>query len=307
MKIRMSARTAVVLSFAIGGSAAYATESGVPTTAYGVYDFGAGFLPPPTPNGTIAGRSAFYKTTLQKDGHGKDTGNDFSVSVLSFSMAYLRMTDATILGANYGFGAVVPFFKMNGDLKVNAGGQTVFETKSDIFRQADIGILPIMLQWHVAPNIGINAQLQIQAPTGDYDKDRFLNPGVNHWTVSPILNGTWISEHGLEVSSSFQLDFNTRNHDTDYKSGVEYRHEFAVGQHINDWTVGLGGYYYRQLSDDNALNLENGNRSRVIAVGPAISYFKPGNIPVWFHVYKEFDAENRAQGYTAAIRLSHSF
>ncbi|MCD5996427.1 transporter [Pseudomonas sp. CDFA 602] len=307
MNIRTSARAAVVLSFTLWGSTSQAIESGVPTTAYGVYDFGAGFLPPPTPNGTIAGRSAFYKTTLQKDGRGKDTGNDISVSVLSFSLAYLRMTDATFLGANYGFGAVAPFFKMNGDLKVNAGGQTVFETHSDLFRQADLQLLPVMLQWHVAPNAGINAQLQIQAPTGDYDKNRFMNSGVNHWTFSPILNGTWISEHGLEVSSSFQLDFNTRNPDTDYKSGVEYRHEFAIGQHASDWTVGLGGYYYHQISDDNAASLENGNRAKVLAVGPAISYFKPGNLPVWFHIYKEFDAENRSQGYTAAVRLAHSF
>ncbi|MNJ31179.1 hypothetical protein D3C77_258050 [compost metagenome] len=307
MTLRYSVRMAVALAISVWGTSSQATENGVPTTAYGVFDFSAGFLPPPTPHGTVAGRSAFYKATKQKDGDGNDTGNDVSVSVLSFSLVYLRMTEISLLGANYGFGAVAPFFKMDGDLKVKAGGQTVLSTESDLFRQADIQIIPIMLQWNVAPNIGVNAQFQIQAPTGDYDKNRFLNPGVNHWTFSPALNATWISQSGLEVSSSFQVDVNTRNNDTDYKSGVEYRHEFAVGQHVNDWTVGVGGYYYRQFSDDESPNLLEGNRSRVMALGPAVSYFKPGSIPVWFHIYKEFDAENRAEGYKAAIRFAYSF
>lgn len=29
--------------------------------------------------------------------------------------------------------------------------------------------------------------------------------------------------------------------------------------------------------------------------------------PVWLHVYKELDARNRAEGYTTALRISHSF
>ena len=43
--------------------------------------------------------------------------------------------------------------------------------------------------------------------------------------------------------------------------------------------------------------LEAGNRARVLAVGPAVSYFKPGVPPIWLHVYKEFDARNRAEGH----------
>jgi len=80
-----------------------------------------------------------------------------------------------------------------------------------------------------------------------------------------------------------------------------------VGQHIGPWTLGLGGYYYRQFSDDDAPGLQTGNRARVLAVGPAVSYFKPGLPPVWLHAYKETDARNRAEGYTVALRISQSF
>lgn len=284
-----------------------ATEGGSPTTAFGVYDFGAGFTPPPTPNGTVGLRTNFYRATTVKNSRGRDNGTDFDISVLSLGLAYLRMTQTELFGARYGFGMVAPFFKMEADLKVKVNGNTVFADSTDLFRQADLQIIPLILQWQPSRNLGVNFWFQIQAPTGDYDKNRLVNPGLNHWAFSPILNLSYITDSGFEVSSSFQTDFNTRNHDTDYKNGVEYRHEFAVGQHFGPWTAGIGGYYYRQLSDDDAPNLSRGNRARTLAVGPALSFFQPGLPPVWIHAYKEFDSRNRAEGYAVAVRFSHSF
>ena len=196
---------------------------------------------------------------------------------------------------------------MDADLTVKANGVPVFSDSADLFRQGDLQVIPLILQWQPSRNLGVNFWFQVQAPTGDYDKRRLVNPSTNYWTVSPMLNLSYISDSGFEVSSSFQTDFNSRNDATDYRSGTEYRHEFAVGQHIGPWTLGLGGYYYRQLSDDDAPGLTTGNRARVLALGPALSFFKPGLPPVWVHLYKESDARNRAEGYTLAVRLSHSF
>ncbi|WP_426101111.1 MULTISPECIES: SphA family protein [unclassified Pseudomonas] len=287
-------------------TSAHGTENGSPTTAVGVYDFGAGLSPPATPFGTLGLRTGFYSTNVQKDREGRSVDNHFSLDVLSIGVAYMRMTDNTVLGAKYGFGVIVPFFKMDASIKVPTPAGPL-SLEADPFRLADVQFLPLILQWNVSPNLFINTQFQIQAPTGDYDKNRLVSPGLNHWTFSPIVNATYISDSGFEVSSSFEADINTRNNATDYKNGIEYRHEFAVGQHVGPWTVGLGGYYYRQFTDDNAPGLETGNRARVLAVGPAVSYFKPGLPPVWLHAYKEFDAQNRAQGYTVALRVSQSF
>ncbi|MGZ0714775.1 SphA family protein [Pseudomonas palleroniana] len=283
-----------------------ATESGSPTTAVGVYDFGAGMTPPVTPNGTLGLRTSFYSTNVQKNSQGRAVDNHLSLDVLSIGVAYLRMTDYRVLGAQYGFGAIVPFFKMDASLQVPTPGGPL-ELSADPFRMADAQVIPLILQWSLSPNLFVNTQFQIQAPTGDYDKNRLVSPGLNHWTFSPLLNATYLSDTGFEVSSSFQVDVNTRNPATHYKNGVEYRHEFAVGQHFGPWTAGLGGYYYRQFSDDDAPNLTRGNRARVMAVGPAVSYMAPGLPPLWLHVYKEFDARNRAEGYTVALRISHSF
>ncbi|MBV7565031.1 MULTISPECIES: transporter [unclassified Pseudomonas] len=288
------------------GSQAQATENGAPTTPAGLNDFGAGMTPPPTPFGTLGVRAAYYSTNQLKDGDGRKVNNAFSLDVLSLGVAYIRMTDRQLFGARYGFAIVQPFFQMDARLKVDTPfGPLRFE--KEVFRQADTQITPLILQWDISRNLFVNTSLQIQAPTGDYDKNRLISPGLNHWTVSPVLNATWISDGGFEVSSSQQLDINSRNHATDYRSGTEYRHEFAVGQHVGPWTVGLGGYYYQQISDDDAPNLQSGNRARVIAVGPAVSFFKPGLPPVWLHAYKEFGAENRSEGYNVALRVAYSF
>lgn len=285
---------------------AQATENGAPTTAVGVYDFGAGMMPPATPYGTVGLRTGFYSANVQKDRSGRAVDNHLSLDVLSIAAAYMHMTDHTVLGASYGYGMVVPFFKMDASMKVQTSVGPL-QLEADPFRLADVQFLPVILQWNLSPNLFINTQLQIQAPTGDYDKNRLVSPGLNHWAFSPIVNATYITDSGFEVSSSFEVDVNTRNPATDYKNGVEYRHEFAVGQHVGPWTLGLGGYYYRQFSDDDAPGLQSGNRARVLAVGPAVSYIAPGLPPIWLHAYKETDARNRAEGYTVALRISQSF
>lgn len=175
--------------------------------------------------------------------------------------------------------------------------------------QGDLQLIPAILQWTPWPGLYTNAQLIVQAPTGSYDKSRLINAGTNHWTLVPSAAVTWIVPSGFEVSTSVQLNFNTRNKDTDYRSGTEYQQEFAIGQHVGPWTFGVGGYVYRQISDDKAPGLANGNRARVNAIGPAISFFELGSgLPlVWVHGYKEFGARNRSQGEQLTLRAAWTF
>ncbi|MCM2972921.1 SphA family protein [Larsenimonas suaedae] len=290
-------------------ASAYATENGSPTTPMGVYEFGSGFLPPATPYGTFGLRTSYYTTDNLRDASGNRADNDVSIDVLSIGLAYIHMTDQTLFGGRYGFSGVMPFTRMNAELDVNVNGTTVFSDSASVFRQADLQVTPLILAWNPAPNMGVTAQFQVQAPTGDYDKDRLINPGVNHWAFSPIFGFSYITDTGLEFSTLSQFDINTENPDTDYRSGIEYKNEFAIGQHVDSYTVGLGGYYYHQITDDkgDADTIYDGNRARVWALGPAVSFFKPGLPTVWFHAYKEFGARNRAEGYNVALRIAHSF
>lgn len=286
---------------------ANATEGGAPTTVAGLYGFGGGILPPATKYGTFAVRIADYDSNRLMDNHGNKENNKFSLNVLTITPAYIHMTDETILGGQYGFGVAAPFFKMDADLTVFAHGMPVFQDSAKLFRQADIDFQPLMLQWQPSKKLSIMGQFQVQAPTGNYDKNRLVNAGLNHWAFSPILGLTYITDSGFEVSSTSQLDVSTRNKATDYRNGIEYRNEFAIGQHIGPWTLGVGGYYYNQLTDDQGPGSGNGNRARAIALGPSLQFFSPGLPPVWIQAYKEFDARNRSEGYNISVRAAASF
>ncbi len=297
---------AAILSAFTFNTTAKAAEAGATITPFGVADFGAGMLPPATPFGTIGIRTAYYTADVLKDGAGHRINTDFDVDVKTIGLAYIKMTEAELFNASVGFGAIIPFMEIDGDITVPTPGGPLALSSEDV-ALGDIQIMPLMLQWNAPPNWFVNASLQIQAPTGAYDVNETFNVGANHWAIAPILGVTYLSESGLEFSSRIELNFNTENPDTDYTSGIEYKHEFAVGKHFGSWTGGIGGYFYQQLSDDEGPNVVDGNRGRVLAVGPAVSFFQPGLPLVSLHAYKEFGAENRAEGVNMALRVGMAF
>ncbi|WP_083638684.1 SphA family protein [Rhizobium oryziradicis] len=283
-----------------------AAEGGTTFTPFGVFDFGAGLLPPPSPVGNFGIRTAYYTASHLRDGNGNKLGTDFKINVESVSLTYLRMTEEKILGGNFGFGVVVPVLNMKGKIGVVTGaGPTLL--KGDDFNLGDVQFLPILLGWTVDDSLSVNGGFAVQAPTGAYDASKPFNVGNNVWTFTPYGGVTYMTKSGFEVSSNFQLNFNTENPDTKYKSGVEYKHEFAVGQHFGPWTAGVGGYYHQQISDDKGAGVVNGNRGRAFALGPALSYFEPGKPLVSLHAYKEFGVRNRAEGYNIAVNVAMSF
>jgi hypothetical protein len=286
-------------------TAANATENGGTIVPFGIADFGAGILPPPTPYGTVGMRASFYYADKLRDGRGNAI-NDFHINVETIGFVYIKMTDVKFLGANLGFSAVAPFMSINGKLKVPTPGGPLELSNSDL-NLGDVQVMPILLGWQAPPNLFVNAGLQIQAPTGSYSRKNTFNVGVNHWTFSPFVGATYVTDSGFEVSSQVMVSFNTENPDTHYTSGDEFKQEFAVGQHMGPWTVGAAGYYYQQFTDDTGPGSAGGNRGRVLALGPSISYFSPGKPLLTFHAYKEFAAENRAEGYNIALRAAISF
>lgn len=292
--------------FLLAGSAA-AVEGGAPITPFGVTNFGAGIMPPPSDVAAVGLRSTFYQANQLRDNDGRRSPVAVDLHVNSLGVAIIKMTRSEILGASYGYAAVVPVLSMKLDLGVPTPAGRL-NLHGDKTATGDISVMPVILQW-TGQRWFQFAALQVQAPTGSYDKNRVVNPGANHWTYSPTYAFTHIGTTGFEVSSTIQVNVNRRNHATGYRSGIEWQHEFALGQHVGPYTVGLGGYHYRQLSDDDGPGLSNGNRARVTALGPAMNFFDPrAGVPnVSVHLYKEFGARNRSQGTQLALRAAWVF
>lgn len=298
---------AAALAALLCGSAV-AVENGAPITPFGVMDFGAGQMPPPSEIGTVGLRVARYRASELRDDKGDKSPVGAKVAVDSVGLAFIKTTEMTLGDAKFGWGAVLPYLRTSLDLAVPTPvGPLALSGNNSA--QGDLQLIPLILSWTPSPGLYTNVQLQVQLPTGSYDKARLINAGTNIRTVSPVFAFTWITPGGFEVSSNIQVNFNSRNKDTGYRSGREFQQEFALGQHVGPWTFGLGGYHYQQISDDQGSGVVNGNRARVTALGPALSFFELGSgLPlVWVHAYKEFNARNRSQGTQLTARLAWTF
>lgn len=306
-KQTLAASTLVALAALLCGNAA-AIENGAPITPFGVMEFGAGQLPPATEIGAVGLRFARYRADELRDNSGNKTPVGARVAVDSVGLAFIKMTELTLGDAKFGWGAVLPYLDTSLELSIPTPvGALALSGKNSA--QGDVQLIPLILSWTPSPGLYTNLQLQVQLPTGAYDKARLINAGSNVRTVSPVFAFTWITAGGFELSSNIQLNFSSRNKDTGYQSGRQYQHEFAIGQHLGPWTLGLGGYHFQQISDDQGPGVVDGNRARVTALGPALKFFELGSgLPVvWVHAYKEFGARNRGQGTQVTARMAWTF
>lgn len=286
-------------------SSVWAVENGGIITPPGIFDFGSGMTPPPSSFGALGVRTVVARANVAVDGKGDASPVKPNLDINSLVFAWLKMTDADFLGGKYGFGLVVPTLDMRLTLRIPtlAGSMTKSGESTSV---GDIQFLPVLVQWKPSAHWWANAAIMLQAPTGSYDHDRLINTGVNHWTLQPSFNFTYISPKGLEISGSTQVNFNSRNRSTAYRSGSELQQDFGIGQHVGPWIIGTGGYLYKQLTDDRGPSLVDGHRSAVFAFGPALGFVAPkSGLPlVFLHAYKEFRARNRAEGYQLALRVS---
>jgi hypothetical protein len=309
MSIFPSRRVRTLLALSLLAGTAAANENNAPIVPFGVLDFGAGMLPPPSPFATVGVRAASFRGNRLVDTSGNTAPVGASQSVDSYGFAIIKMTDHTLFGGKWGWAAVLPVLDMRLDLAIPTPGGTLRQSGSNR-AQGDLQVTPLIVAWQPAPNLFINAVLSLQAPTGSYDKNRPISAGVNHWTVSPTVAFTYITPGGFEVSSNVMANVHTENHATHYRTGTEYQHEFALGQHAGAWTIGVGGFYIAQIDDDKVNGITtSGNRSKVLAVGPAVQFFDPpsGCPLVTAHFYKNVMQRNRADGKQLAVKAAWTF
>ena len=167
-KVKLGAAAAAALLYSLQPGA-HAVENGAPITPFGVMDFGAGQLPPPSELGTVGLRLATYRATELRDDGGNVAASKPDLRVDSLGVAYIRMTDYTLGDAKFGWGAVLPYLRMSLDLAVPTPAGTL-NLRGENNAQGDLQLIPVILQWTPAPGWYTNVQLQVQLPTGSYDR-----------------------------------------------------------------------------------------------------------------------------------------
>ena len=115
-----------------------------------------------------------------------------------------------------------------------------------------------------------------------------------------------MTENGIEFGARTTYSFNTKNLDTDYKSGQYLHSDGAVMYQIRDGLrLGAAGYLVVQTTKDSGVGApEDGNKARVFALGPSIGWqSEDSTIGLEFKVLQEFGAQNRPEGTLGWLRL----
>jgi hypothetical protein len=195
----------------------------------------------------------------------------------------LYQTPLKLLGGYYAVAVAIPYvwIKAKGEVQLTGPrGVTITSTVRDTANGiGDIMLYPFMLGWTgLNGDLKYDARLGIYAPTGDYDTGKLANLGKNYWTFEPAVSLSYISSKiGLEMTAFAGMDFNTKNHKTDYWSGSQFHLDFTVAEHLPIFGgiigVGANGFYYQQITGDSGSGALLGNfKGRTLGIGPVLSY-----------------------------------
>jgi hypothetical protein len=149
--------------------------------------------------------------------------------------------------------------------------------------------------------------------TGRYDPSRLANLGIGHNAIDGGGAYTYFNpQTGHEFSATLGFTYNFENVHTDYKNGIDMHLDVGASQFLTkQLQVGLVGYWYNQLScDSGAGNRVGCFESRVAGIGPQIGYVIPLSSDYQGYInlkgYKEFAAENRADGWNVWLTFAIS-
>lgn len=286
MKKRVQMRQMVLVVGTIAVTQfAFATEGGGGAYPNGNENYMLGALPPPGVH--FLGFASTYHADQLRGADGNRLPVDFNLQVTALAPRVVWVTNQQILGGQVVLHAIAPLLNID----ATVGGHSQNKTGlGDMLFGTGLG-------YHVSDKFHYVLGLDVVAPTGSYDKNNLVNLGRHYWTVEPLVAITYVQPSGINADIKLMVDVNTRNNDTNYKSGHEIHADYAVGWGFgNGWVAGVGGYVYKQVNDDQLNGVDIGNRGRAVAFGPSIKY---DNGKGWFITakwQKEFSVVNRAQG-----------
>ncbi len=126
-----------------------------------------------------------------------------------------------VLGAHFSVAAFLPYTWLN--ISANSEALGGVRVNSKVSGLGDLTIVPALMAWK-SGDWQYDFMLPIYAPTGSYEVGRLGNPGLNYWTVDPIVGVAYSNtKTGLNAAIHGGYAMNTENNDTGYDSG-DYLH-----------------------------------------------------------------------------------
>src|ERR1700691_2192213 len=114
----------------------------------------------------------------------------------------------------------------------------------------DLVLQPVLLTAAFG-NLHVLGGFDVSLPTGNYSKDKLVNPGLNYTTTAPQGALTWLPTQQLELSLFLVAGFNSKNQATEYTSGDYFDIDYAVGYRpiasLRELQFSIVGYRFDQF------------------------------------------------------------
>jgi hypothetical protein len=184
--------------------------------------------------------------------------------------------------------------------------------RSAALEQSDAEFGDIIPQFAVRWNSGVNNYMTYvtgDVPVGKYDSGDLANLGLGHGAIDGGIGYTYFDPKlGNEFSAVFGLTGNFKNQSTGYQNGIDSHLDMGASKFVTkQLQLGVVGYFYKQITaDSGGAPILGSFESQVLGIGPQIGYIFPiGNMQGYLNLkaYKEFDAENRPDGWNAWVTL----
>jgi anthranilate 1,2-dioxygenase (deaminating, decarboxylating) large subunit len=265
--------------------------------------------PPAGPGFYLSEYLQYYTADRINDDSGDkmlDAGVD--VWVLMNQLIY-QSDQALLFGGKWGINVMLPIVSIDADAPLTDSGTGL----------GDLLIGPY-IQWD--PIMGANGplmvnriELQMIFPTGEYDNDKQLNPGSNHFSFDPYWAATVFLGPKATVSWRLHYLWNGKNDDftpasVDLEPGQAVHANFTAAYEVlpKQLRLGINGYWFDQITDTKVDGHKDKSlEEKVFAIGPGAVWHISRDTHLFMNVYFETSAESRPEGERYNLRLVHHF
>jgi hypothetical protein len=294
--------------------AALAAEGGVthiiPGSAATLID-----LPPTKPGWVVEGIYLNYKGDASAEKLFPIAGTiaaGLNAESNAFLLGSFYTFESKVLGAHYSVGAFLPYVSVDVTASLTTPLGTVRQ-KDSASGLGDMTLIPAMLAWK-EESWQYSAFLSIYAPTGQYEKGRLANPGLNYWTFDPTVSVSYNNEKtGFNAALYAGIGFNTENNATGYTSGSVLHFDGSVQQLLpaGPGFLGIGAeaFYLEQVTADSGGNLGD-FKGRTAGIGPVLSYILPRGKETFVAELRwlpETSVKNRLEGDYIWLKVVYQF
>lgn len=290
-----------ILTCLLFSNVSLATEGGGSMYPNGNENYTVGAAPPPGFYTMLYGTYQYLNVLRDNDGNSvRPGGSDFKVltHVVAPRIVYVPK-DLTVFGGQTVFHTILPI--VNADVQI-AGQRKTVTGLGDI-------VLGMALGYHVTNKFHYVLGLDINTPTGDYDKNSIVNLGRNYWNLEPLVAFSYVQPEGVNADLKIMYDFNFKNDATKYTSGQEFHTDYSIGWGLGSgWVVGLGGYVYQQTTDDTQDSKAIPNyKGQSCGIGPSIKYENGKGWLITAKWENDFAVKNRGEGHDIRVKMTVPF